>query len=116
LIIWLHNYFIGFGDVAPNKDEVMLAINSKAESYEAYKKEFKVTDQTVLDYTTFIDIWNGLFPNYIQRPWVSIPGKCDTCYIIDKMRKEAESSIVVKLLNEAHLLHRGGMFMLERHE
>jgi hypothetical protein len=59
---------------------------------------------------------NTLFPTCIKRPWVDIPGKCDTCYEIDRLRKSSEDSAVQLKCKEAHIMHRNGMFMLERKE
>jgi hypothetical protein len=41
-------------------------------------------------------------------------GKCDTCYEIDTGRRTSRSLNVQLELQKAHLLHRGGMFNLER--
>ena len=49
-----------------------------------------------------------------SRPWVDVPGKFSTCYLIDRMRKTATDEEVQRNLGLAHQLHRGGLFMLER--
>jgi hypothetical protein len=115
-MVWLENFFEVAGDVAPNKEEVMLAISSKKEIYAKFEWEFISTGKSPLSYDSFIEIWNTLYPFHIKRPWCSIPGKCETCFNCDKGRKEASSDIERKTWAEAHLLHRGGMFMIERHE
>lgn len=43
-------------------------------------------------------------------------GKCHTCYKIDKGRRVSEDSKIQEAYKKLHALHRGGMFMLERHE
>jgi hypothetical protein len=115
-MIWLENFFEIAGDVAPNKDEVMLAIGSKKEVYDKFEREFLGCNKVALKYETFIEIWNAIYPFYVKRPWCSIPGKCETCFDCDKGRREASSDIENKMWSEAHLLHRGGMFMVERSE
>lgn len=64
----------------------------------------------------FNKLWEVLFPKCRSRPWCDIPGKCNLCYEIDRQRHTEEDSIVQDMLKKAHLLHRGGMFMLERNE
>jgi len=64
----------------------------------------------------FYELWDSLYPLSINRSWVSIPGKCNICYYIDQMRRTSTSLDVQKALQQAHLLHRGGLFMLERQE
>ena len=39
---------------------------------------------------------------------------CKTCFAINQRRKVTEDAYVAKKLKEAHVLHRGGLFMLER--
>jgi hypothetical protein len=41
-------------------------------------------------------------------------GKCDTCFAIDDMRRTCQDETTLCKLRDAHHLHRGGLFMLER--
>jgi hypothetical protein len=112
--IWLEEHFEIYGDKAPNKEEVHLSVTSKRELYDSYKLSMQKSKLELVTYSVFVNIWNALFPNVKQRPWVDVPGKCSTCYLIDRMRKTAEDREVQYHLGLAHNLHRGGFFMLER--
>jgi hypothetical protein len=111
---WLDTYFKRYGDFAPNKDEIKLAITRKKEIYSMYVADF--SGRPVLDEQKFYVLWNTLFPRCVSRPWCDIPGKCETCYEIDRGRRESTDPEVQESLRQAHLIHRGGMFMLERNE
>lgn len=63
---------------------------------------------------TFGQLWNALFPKSLIRKQKDIPGTCNTCYLIDEGRKTAEDAAVLTMFQKAHVLHRGGCFMLER--
>ena len=66
-------------------------------------------------YKRFVDMWNCIFVKTGLRSWVNIPGKCHTCLAIDKLRRSEQSTNMVKeACKQAHQLHRGGLFMLER--
>jgi len=116
--IWLENYFEKYGDKAPNRDETHLLIMQKNDLFKSYIHEFSNSNppRSVVSESKFIELWNVLYPTCVSRPWCDIPGKCDICYEIDRLRRSSEESIVQEKLKEAHHLHRGGMFMLERNE
>lgn len=115
-IVWMEGFFDTYGDVVPNADETIIPVMAKKDVWNKYMEEFNGYRPPLptVGYSRFINLWNALFPNVRKRPWCSIPGKCDTCWRIDKARKSAEDSYVLKALQAAHLLHRGGMFMLQR--
>ena len=115
-VIWLERYFATYGDIAPNKDEIKLAICRKKEIFDVYVKDMETGRRSTVEQHTFYEIWNALFPRAVSRPWCDIPGKCNTCYEIDRMRRESTDPNVQERLKEAHLMHRGGLFMLERNE
>lgn len=115
-ILWLERYFETYGDQAPNRDETHLLIMEKGDLFALYEKELKATNRPTVNYSRFIALWNTAFPTCINRPWCDIPGKCDTCYEIDRQRRTTEDAAVQTQLKHAHQLHRGGMFMLERNE
>lgn len=114
--IWLLNYFEKYGDKSPNGEETKLHLMKKNDVYFKYVNEFKSQGRQYVPESKFINLWNVLYPQYCMRQYCDIPGKCDTCYEIDKLRRTSEESIVQEKLKEAHHLHRGGMFMLERNE
>ena len=69
--------------------------------YESYCHEFKNSNppRDVVNESKFIELWNVLFP---------------TC--IDRMLRSSEEKIMTEKLKEAHDLHRGGMFILEKNK
>jgi len=87
----------------------------KKDVWKTYTRQLSSFDKLVA-LNRFYELWDGLYPLSINRSWVSIPGKCKICYYIDQMRRTSTSVSVQKALQHAHLLHRGGLFMLERRE
>lgn len=114
--LWLEEYFAICGDNVPNEDEIRLSISEKKDVYEKYSRDCYRAQIPIVDEKTFGNLWNVLFPNCVIRAYVDIPGKCNTCYHIDRLRREVNDEMVHRKLSEAHLLHRGGLFMLERQE
>ena len=88
----------------------------KQDVFKRYKNTMisSVPPRPHVKYSRFISLWNTVFPKCRRRPWCNVPGKCDICYEIDRMRREADDKIVLAKLQEAHHLHRAGMLMLER--
>ena len=115
--LWLESYFKNYGDFAPNKNEVRLLIMQKKDVFNKYCHDFKLPVQRpVVSRAKFYELWDKLFPNCVSRPWCDVPGKCYTCYEIDRLRRTSDDAKVQEKLKEAHHLHRGGLFMLERDE
>lgn len=115
-VTWLGDHFSLYGDQAPNRDETHLVIMHKKDIYEKYVNDMKKTQQDYSSLSTFIELWNSLYPTCLSRPWVDIPGKCSTCCYIDQSRRTSVGSNVHIHLKQAFSLHRGGLFMLERLE
>lgn len=113
-IAWLNHHFEHYGDQSPNSLETMLSITHKKEVYEQYRSQLKTSHEKLVRLERFYEIWISLFPLAVNRPWCDIPGKCETCYEIDQLRRTTTSLAVLKALQQAHLLHRGGMFNQER--
>lgn len=114
-INWLEQYFQDNGDHIPNSDETRVNVLVR-DLYQSYQRSCEYKKLRFVGYPTFSNNWKYFFPNCTRRPYVDIPGKCSTCFEIDRLRKTVESEEVQKLLAEAHYLHRGGLFMLERKE
>jgi hypothetical protein len=114
-VIWLDDFF-DICDKDPEGDLVHCNVSTKMEVWEMYSQEKQLLGSPYLSYKDFIDLWNGLFPHCVCRPWVDIPGKCHICCEIDRMRRSSSDRMVQLRLKEAHHMHRGGLFMLEREE
>jgi hypothetical protein len=113
-VTWLENHFEVYGDKAPNKHEIQLSVTMKKEVFQLYEREQHNQGLESVQYNIFVNLWASLFPNVKSRPWVDVPGKCSTCYIIDRLRKTSEEKEVQRHIGLAHQMHRGGLFMLER--
>jgi hypothetical protein len=94
-----------------------LSMPHKYELYDRYKEEHQKYNQgfdSIVTLERFIQLWNALFPHYLLRPYLNVPGKCKTCYQIDSLKNQTNDWNVCEALRQCHLLHRGGLFMIER--
>jgi hypothetical protein len=82
--------------------------------HQLYVKDMERENQNHVKYDRFIDLMNTLFPYVVQRTYCDIPGKCMTCFHIDKLRNETSDKQVQVYLSQAHALHRSCLFMPER--
>ena len=83
---WLYRYFENYAENAPHIRFNKLNITDKQSVWKSYVNDFHnnpITEK-VLNYSSFLQLWNAIFPEYVTRRWVNIPGKCDTCEAIDK--------------------------------
>lgn len=119
-IAWLDDYAARHGDDSPTREEIHLSAMRKTDIYIEYKRQFSkestgnTVDTPTVNLKKFLEIWNAVFPHVLQRPYVSICGKCVTCYEIEDVRKNSKDARVQWAAQTAHHLHRGGLFMLER--
>ena len=70
----LKKYFDKFGDRAPNRFETYLIITARRVVYRQYVDEFTRSNRKFVQESVFTNIWNAVFPRYIDRPWCDIPG------------------------------------------
>ena len=117
-VAWLNNYFETYGDKAPNAFDIKVAITFKKDLYTAYKKLCNTNRQEFVTYSRFCELWAVLFPYCHNRKWCNVPGKCNTCSHISDARNmtKYQNSFSQKMLQDAHAMHRGGFFMLERNK
>jgi len=117
-VSWLNNYFKTYGDKAPNAMDIKIAITFKKDLYTVYKKVCTTNCQESVTYSRFCELWAVLFPYCHNRKWCNVPGKCNTCSHISDARNlpKYQNSFSQKMLQDAHALHRGGLFMLERNQ
>jgi hypothetical protein len=64
----------------------------KQELYNHYKNDMKKHGNPVA-LSRFYELWSVLFPHTVNRPWCNVPGKCDTCYEIQKGRSDPRINI-----------------------
>lgn len=112
--LWLEDYFMSYGDSAPNQNVHQISATFKNEIFIEYQREMLELNKTAVDNKRFYEIWNACFPNYLVRPYVNVTGKCDLCYAIDYQRRMSTDPKKKEALRQAHILHRGGFFMPER--
>ena len=114
LSLWLEDCFLSYGDSASNRNVSFVASTFKKDIWELYNKEMKRLQKKPVDESRFNEVWLACYPNFLVRPYANVVGKCDTCYKIDYQRRSATDKQTKEALRQAHLMHRGGMFMLER--
>ena len=107
-----------YGDAQPNSDEVHLAESTKKDVHEKYVQDYSIEydDDSYLSYKLFCKFWRTAFPDVKLRALKSVVGKCWTCAWIDDGKKSATSNAESKAFRDLHQLHRGGLYMLERHQ
>lgn len=71
--LWINRYFEKFGDSAPNRNETYLIITVKLNVYYQYKSETDKIGMKTTDESTFISIWNALYPRFINSPGLISP-------------------------------------------
>jgi hypothetical protein len=112
--LWLKNYFDIYGDKSPNSQLTLIISITKMEIYKEYVKEMEALPSKHCGYSDFVALWNSLYPYCKRRDLSGIIGKCMTCYLIDNKKRTVSEKTVQKYLTEAHLLHSGGLFKIER--
>lgn len=119
-VIWLDKHFSYYGDVSPTTGQIHLDYCEAKEIYEQYSYDMKITyphqvfNSVAVDYTTFLKNWNSIFPHVSIRAYKQVSGKCKICFFITEGRKGSKTRTQLKAFQEAHQLHKMGMFMLER--
>lgn len=112
---WMSEFF-KLCDNSPNSEFVKVNEDTKKDVFQRYQNEVRDldADAELVDYIQFCALWSRVYPYCVKRTHCSIPGKCWICAKIDKLRRTAEDRLTLLRLKEAHMLHRGGMFMQER--
>ena len=113
-VAWLDDYGKSFGDQSPNSTEVAINVPTKKEVYDDYVMDMKSFGEPYVCLSIFENLWRTIFQHFQLRQWVGIPGKCSTCDDIDTIRKKSLNKSIREAAKQAHLLHRGGLFMAER--
>lgn len=115
VIAWIDNYSNRFGDFSPNSKVIFLAVTHKKQLYEDYRADMNNLHENFVNETIVLEIWRTSLPYVCLRPRCCVTGKCDTCYKIDTIRQNhSRNTAMMQAAAQAHLLHRGGMFQLEK--
>ena len=66
---WLYKYFEHYAENALHLDYNKLIIADKRSAWKEYKSDYKnnAISENVLDYSSFIQLWNATFPEYVTR-------------------------------------------------
>jgi hypothetical protein len=114
-VMWLGRYF-ELCDRSPNSNLTKVNADSKLDMHHQYKREMADLDPDMglVDISVFVKLWDHVYPHAVNRSHCGIPGKCAICAEIDRRRQCAETRYELLQLRKAHIMHRGGMFMLER--
>lgn len=64
----------------------------------------------------FKELWSHLFDKVKIRKVKRVSGKCWTCAYINECRNQQKGREVAKACKHLMVMHRGGLFMLERIE
>jgi hypothetical protein len=113
---WLEEFF-ELCDHSPNSDFTRVPADEQREIYERYTvamgtEEWEFTQP--INSIHFGQLWNTLYPYCRYGQECRIPGSCSTCADIDRWRRTSSDDIIHQMCKEAHHLHRGGLFLLER--
>ena len=115
-IAWLERFFEWYGDFNPTHDRTGVSVQFKFDVYDKYERQFCDTPQYLISKERLLELWRVLFPHCVKREGCNIVGKCDICYEIESGRKDNGEAVMQEAFSKVHLMHRGGMFMLERNE
>ena len=111
---WLETYANDFGDHIPNENLIYLSMPTKRSVWRDYVYQMNEFGVPYLQESMFMALWNSIYPNFLIRPWVNVAGKCNTCYYIDAIRRQSKNPALLEAAKQAHQLHRGGLFIIER--
>jgi hypothetical protein len=114
----MEQYLEGLSQWNPMKYEAEVFVQEKKDAFAAYQTAFlpmkSEGEVELFNLQRFSEVWDVIFPEYRYRKWCDIPGHCATCKHIEEARNSTTDLLVHQMAKEAHLLHRGGLFMPER--
>lgn len=112
---WLERFF-ELCDQSPSSDFTRVPADKQIEIYERYIASIGTEkwESEPVDIARFGRLWNSLYPHCRYGQECRIPGSCSTCADIDRWRRTSTDEIIHKMCQEAHHIHRGGLFLLER--
>ena len=115
---WMEQYF-SLSDAQPTRSEIHLDVDTKRRIWKLYKEatqnKFGCTVGTLSEFQ-FNTLWLSAFSFVKIRERKRVSGKCWTCAYINKLRHESKDLNVLLALKLLMIMHRGGLFMLERLE
>ena len=115
-MLWMENYFFQF-ESQPNSKQIHIDYTFKRTIYEEYRSSANPSaPANKLSEGQFKELWNSLYDFVKIRKSKRISGKCWTCAYINELRQKQKGEEVMRACKHLMIMHRGGLFMLERLE
>ena len=115
-MLWMESYFFQF-ESQPNSKQIHLDYSFKRSIYEEYRN---AANQSALvnklSEGQFKELWSSLYDFVRIRKSKRVSGKCWTCAYINELRQKQKGEEVMRACKHLMIMHRGGLFMLERLE
>jgi hypothetical protein len=91
---WLRKYISLVGDQQPNRfDEIHLEYRTKIEIWKEYHDDCsEIIGENVIEYPTFIRMWQQSFQHVKIREYKAVEEKCQTCALLTGLRNSARSA------------------------
>lgn len=110
---WMQAFFDAVGDQQPNHAEIHLEPTDIKVVHSEYHQVIGDAGEPVLEYHSFLNLWETCFPHVKIREFKAVTGKCKTCTLLSEARRKQLSLAGRRYLTELHALHRT-MYMGER--
>lgn len=115
-MLWMENYFFQF-ESQPNSKQIHVDFSYKRTIYEEYRSSANPSaPANKLSEGNFKELWSSLYDFVKIRKSKRISGKCWTCAYINELRQKQKGEEVMRACKHLMIMHRGGLFMLERLE
>ena len=115
-MLWMENYFFQF-ESQPNSKQIHVEYTLKRTIYEEYRDSINPSAPAgKLSEGQFKELWSSLYDFVKIRKSKRISGKCWTCAYINELRQKQKGEEVMRACKHLMIMHRGGLFMLERLE
>ena len=115
-MLWMESYFFQF-ESQPNSRQIHLDYSYKRTIYEEYRSAANPTaPANKLSEGQFKELWSSLYDFVRIRKSKRVSGKCWTCAYINEIRQKQKGEEVMRACKHLMIMHRGGLFMLERLE
>ena len=115
-MLWMESYFFQF-ESQPNSKQIHVDYTFKRTIYEEYRVSINPSAPAgKLSEGQFKELWSSLYDFVKIRKSKRISGKCWTCAYINELRQKQKGEEVMRACKHLMIMHRGGLFMLERLE
>jgi hypothetical protein len=104
-VMWLTDHYLIFADQSPKDGDSHLSVSSKFKVWESYQKECLNIDVDYVEYSKFIELWNGINRLLLLRPYMNIPGKFSTSYEIESVKNNCKDKAILEAIKQVHHLH-----------